>query len=633
MRFQLLGSIVGGATFAIAAGAACADSSDGAETLEPVVVTATRIPTPQSQVASSITVITADQIAASQASSVPDVLKYVPGLNLVQSGGEGGLTSIFMRGTNSNHTKVLIDGIDVSDPSNPNATFDYGQLLTQDIDRIEVLRGPQSGLYGSDAIGGVINVITKSGEGPPEARAMLEGGSFETFNQAASVRGSDDAFHYAATVEHVHAGATPVTPLDLLLPGEARNDDYYDNLSVSTKLGYDASANLDFGFVGRYTDTHLRFTADDFDAEGNGFPSPLASETDTTGIYGRAFAHLVLLDGFLDQTLGVAYTRNKTTNFTPDSPDTFDTGDRVKFDWQGALKFSDAETLLLGAEHAIDEISEPIGADISISSGYAELQSKFADRFFSAVNVRYDDNTRFGSKVTFRVAPTYAIPETGTQFRASVGTGFKAPTLAELFQNFPPFFFGNPNLRPESSIGFDAGVEQALLSDVVHVGATYFYIKLHNLIDTSTDGTTYANIDEATSLGVESFISYRPWSALMLRLDYTYDEASDDVLHQELLRRPKDKASVNANWQASSRFSLNTDVLYVGNWIDGNRDFTIPRLNAPGYITANIAGNYDLTQQLAVFARLNNLLDRRYQEPVGFLQPTLGIFAGVKAKF
>jgi vitamin B12 transporter len=208
MRNQWLSSIVGLLAATAAVGVTRADSTDNEDNLTPVVVTATRIPTPESQVASSVTVITEQQIVAMQATTLPDVLKYVPGLNLVQSGGPGGQTSIFMRGTNSNHIKVLVDGIDISDPSSPNAAFDFGQFLAQDIERIEVLRGSQSGLYGSDAIGGVINIITKNGSGPPQLTAALEGGSFQTFNQAAAVSGSQDAFSYSANVEHVHVGHT-----------------------------------------------------------------------------------------------------------------------------------------------------------------------------------------------------------------------------------------------------------------------------------------------------------------------------------------------------------------------------------------------------------------------------------------
>src|SRR6202789_1014690 len=219
-----------------AATAAFAD--DNAET---IVVTATRVPTPESQIASSITVITAGDIAAKALDTLPDVLAEGPGLNVVQTGGPGGQTAVFTEGMNSNDVKVLVDGIDVSDVSSPTDTFDFGQFLTPDIAKIEILRGPQSGLYGSDAIGGVINIITKSGEGPAQFTAGIEGGSFDTFNQTAGVSGSEDGFHYPANFEHFYSGATPVTPENILAPGEVRNDDRYDNVTASTKLGYDVT--------------------------------------------------------------------------------------------------------------------------------------------------------------------------------------------------------------------------------------------------------------------------------------------------------------------------------------------------------------------------------------------------------
>ena len=173
----------------------CAAVNAAGASDESVVITATRLPTPELEIASSVTVVTADDIAARQERTFSELLRDIPGLNVVQEGGSGGLTSVFMRGTNSNHVKVLVDGIDVSDPSNAGAVFDFGQLLTQDIERVEVLRGPQSGLYGSDAIGGVINVITRAGSGPMKLSASVEGGSFDTFNQGAGISGSQDAFH------------------------------------------------------------------------------------------------------------------------------------------------------------------------------------------------------------------------------------------------------------------------------------------------------------------------------------------------------------------------------------------------------------------------------------------------------
>jgi vitamin B12 transporter len=608
-----------------------AESPDSSDSVESVIVSATRLPTPESEVASSVTVITAEEIAVRQERSLPDILRDVPGLNIVRTGGPGGQASVFMRGTNNNHTKVIVDGIDVSDPGSPSGVFDFSQFLTQDIDRVEVLRGPQSGLYGSDAIGGVINIVTKSGEGPAQFSGAAEGGSFGTFNQAGSVRGSLDRFHYSANIEHFHSGSTPVTPLDLLAPGETRNNDYYDNLTISTKLGFDVTKDLDFGLVARYTGSNLRTTSDDF-STFPAFPEAQQSPSSTSEYYSRATVHLAALDGFLNQTVGIAFSQKRSTDIEPGSPATLNIGKRVKIDWQGNLKFSDDQTLVLGAEHARDQISEPISAANKIESGYAELQSQFVPGLFSALNVRYDKNDRFGSKVTYRVAPTYVIPGTGTRIKASAGSGFKAPTLSELFQDFPPFFFGNPNLRPESSTGYDVGAEQAFAGESVRLGATYFYNRIRDLIVNNEDFTSYANVGRAHTDGVESFAEYRPFTGLSLRLDYTYTEATDDVLNQELLRRPKHKVGLNAQWQATAAFSVNANLATISSWVDGNRDFSITRLSAPGYTTVNLATSYDINEYFSVYGRVDNLFDRHSQNPVGFLQPTLGAFAGVRAK-
>ena len=605
-----------------------------ADELQPVVVTATRIPTPLREVASSISIVTAADIEARQERTFADVLKDIPGLNVVQTGGLGGVTSVFMRGTNSNHTKVLIDGIDVSDPSNSTGAFDFGQLLTQDIERVEVLRGPQSGLYGSDAIGGVINIITRSGSGPMQLAGALEGGTFDTFNQAGSLSGSQDAFHYSAHVSHFHAGATPVTPLDLLQPGEARNDDYDDNLTLSTKLGFEVTQSFDLGLVARYTDAHLHTTSEDFSPlpPFAAFPAPQQTTAATDEYFTRLTAHTGSFDGLLDQTLGLAYTHDRTSTVQPATPPALNTGERRKLDWQGNIRAATTETVVIGAEYERDGISQPITAGVHISSGYAELQSRIGEHWFSALNARYDDNSRFGGKTTWRFAPEWVIADSDTKLKASVGTGFKAPTLSELFQDFPSFFFfANPNLRPESSTGYDAGIEQGLGRDV-RFGATYYYNRIRDLITTDVTGTTYANIGRATTAGIESFIAWQPVKELTLRIDYTFTEAADDVLHQELLRRPKHKGTYLASWQATSAWRLNLDVLWVGTWVDGNRDFSIPRLDAPGYTTFNLATTYDLSPQLALLGRIENLFDRHYQNPVGFLQPSIGIYAGIRVK-
>ncbi len=612
------------------AGVAAVAQAQVAESPEPIVVTATRIPTPEAEVASSITVVTADDIEARQLRTLPDLLQQVPGLNVVQTGGPGGQTSVFMRGTNSNHTKVLVDGIDLSDPSNPTGAFDFGQFLTQDIEKVEILRGPQSGLYGADAIGGVINIITKSGQGPAQFNATAEAGSFDTFNQAAGLSGSIGAFHYAANLDHEHAAATPVTPLDLLSPGERRIDDYGDNISASTKLGYDIAAGLDLGLVARYTESHLRLTAD-----SNFFsPDAAQSENDTRQLFTRATGHWLAFGGAFDETLGLAYSNLKSADLSPDSTRSDLFGERVKADWQGNIRLSSGEKLVLGVEHQRDEIRLPIIASTNIDSGYAELQSELGDSLFNTVSARYDDNNRFGGKATFRLAPAYLLTASGTKFKATVGTGFKPPTLDQLFQSFPAFgFFANPNLRPETSVGFDVGVEQALAADQLKLGVTYFHNSIKNLIGDTADFSTYTNIGRAVTEGVESFAAYQPTNNINLRLDYTYTAATDEIAHEELLRRPKHKADLDLGWQATSQLKFNASVLGTSTWIDGNRDFSVSRLTAPGFVTANLAASFDVTGHFSVFARVSNLFDHHYENPVGFLQPSRGAYAGVKTRF
>ena len=593
-----------------------------------VVITATRLATPQREVASSMTIVTAADIEARQRRTLADLLKDIPGLNAVQTGGPGGATSVFMRGTNSNHTKMLIDGIDVSDPSNSTGAFDFGQLLAQDIERVEVLRGPQSGLYGSDAIGGVINIITRSGSGPTHFAGFLEGGSFATFNQAASLSGSADALHFAASVSHDRSGATPVTPRDLLQPGEPRNDDYNDNFTASTKLNYDLSQHFDIGLVARYAHIDLRTTSDSFDpATSLSFPATTQTEARTNEFYSRLSAHLNCFDGALDQSLNFSYTKDRTSTLDPAFGASNNAGDRKKIDWQGNLKLDLTETMVLGAEYERDAITQPISADTRVASGYAQLQSQLGSHWFSALNVRYDDNNRFGSKVTYRLAPTWVIAGSGTKLKASVGSGFKAPTLSQLYQDFLPFFFANPNLKPESSTGWDAGIEQNISGNSVLVGATYFRNSIRDLITSDATFTTYANIGRATTSGIESFMQYRPLPTLTMRVDYTYTKAYGDVAHDALLRRPKHKGSFNASWQATTRLLVNMDVLWVGEWADRSRDFT-RALHAPGYTTVNVTANRHLGRHFAVFGRIDNLFDRHYQNPTGFLQPTLGVFGG-----
>ncbi len=605
--------------------------------LPTIVVSPTGVPTPIDQVASSVTVITAADIEREQRRTVPDALSTVPGLNVVQSGGPGGQTSVFMRGTNSNHVKVLIDGIDVSDPSNPNRSFDLGQLLTADIERIEVLRGPQSGLYGADAIGGVISIITKKGEGPPKITGTIEGGTFGTANQTASLSGSQSRFNYAFNVAHFHSNDTPVTPPELLPPGRLAIGDWYDNWTYSTKLGAEVSDNVAFNYVARYTDAKLKFTGDEFDlATFKNVPAAMQSTQVVHQFFTRGEAVVSLFDDRFKNYFGINYTNHWNWNKAPDPAlPNVNQGDRTKFDYRGVAFLAPGLTLVTGAEQETETLqTAKVSAENGNKAAYVEMQAENAKRFFLVANARVDDNDAFGSHQTFRVAPAVIIPVTETKLKASFGTGFKAPTLNQLFVDFPEFnFFANPNLKPEESRGYDAGLEQPLFNDRVRFGATFFHNDLTNLINVFFDPlrlrSTLINIDKARTEGVEAFASVIVTEHLRLRADYTYTNAVNAKTDEELLRRPRNKASVTAIWNPIERLTLSTTVLLVGEWADVDRA-TFDRVTQPGFVVVNVAGNYAVNDNVTAFARIDNLFDERYQDPNGFLRPGIGIFGGIR---
>jgi vitamin B12 transporter len=605
---------------------------------EKVVVSATKIETPINQIGSSVTLITEDDIENNQWRSLPDALETVPGLNVVQTGGPGGKTSVFTRGTNSNHTKVIIDGVDANDPSQ-DGVFDFGQVLTAGLARVETLRGPQSALYGSDALGGVINIVTKKGEGPPRFTGMLEGGWFDTFNQSASASGSISTFNYSFNVAHFLADNTPVTPLDLLPPGRQRINDSYENTTLSTKVGADFTDTFGVDAVARYTDSTLLFTGEDFSV----FPSvPAADQSDQHAqqLFTRGQAHLTLFDGLIKNTVGLGYTLYRTEILAPDTgfgvpPPNINHGDRIKFDWQGNISLSKGYTLLLGVEDQEDRLLDsPISAENDNVAGFAELQAQILQNLFGAASIRHDDNDRFGGKTTWRIAPAYVVPKIGTKLKASYGTGFKAPSLTQLFVSFPAFnFFANPNLQPEESEGYDFGFEQPLLDDRVQFGVTYFHDDITNLILPNATFTSLQNIGQATTEGEEIFIALTLADRFRIRGDYTHTIANDDATGLELLRRPKHRASINATWRPIDKLTISGTLVYVGSQVDGNRSFSVPRLDTDPYFVVNVATEYDTGKGVILFARADNLLDRRYQDPTGFQRPGFGFFAGVRVNF
>jgi vitamin B12 transporter len=583
-----------------------------------VAISPSLTPTPLSQVGSSVTVITAKDLEQKQIRTAPDALRDVPGLNVVQTGGPGGLTAVFIRGTDANHTKVLLDGIDIGDPTTADGSANLAHLLTSGINRIEVLRGPQSGLYGSDAIGGVIDIRTKPGSGPTTVTGSVEAGSFATFNQTAGVSGSSGPFSYSFNAAHLHSGDVPVTPGSFLPPSTARNDDSYDNRTYAARVGLEINKNLDMGVTTHYAESVLNFTSSNFNEQ---------AESNSRQLFTRAFAHQTLFDGALEQTFGVGYADFHRQEVDLDWGTSLYIGDRLKYDWTGTVKLVPTEILTLGAEHQTDEVtSSTPAAQVSNSAGFAQLQSSIGERFFNIASIRYDDNSKFGDVTTYRIAPAFLILETGTKLKASYGTGFKAPSL---FQLYAPYF-GNPNLAPEKSSGYDAGFEQTLFAKRVQFGATYFHNDVTNLIEWDSVNYTYFNVGRAKIDGVETFLAVKPRSDMTLRAGYTYTMAMNAELNEELLRRPKHKVSLGATWQATQALSLSATLIHIGDFTDASRDYSIQYMLAPGHTVVNVAGSYDLGGGLTAFARIDNLFNESYQDPTGFLRPGVGAFAGMK---
>ncbi|GAJ30153.1 TonB-dependent receptor plug domain-containing protein [Acidomonas methanolica] len=636
-------------------------AQNGSESVERITVSATRRPTPVDDIGTSVTVITAQEIQQLQRRTLPDLLENAPGMNVVRTGGPGGATSIFMRGLPSNAVKVRLDGMEVNDPSAYSGAFDAGQYLTDGIGRVEILRGPQSGLYGADALAGVIDITSVKGKGRFKPFLRLEGGQFGTFNQTLGATGAQGAFHYAVFLSHSRVVDVPNVPKALRggrdVPG-SRND----NRSANIRLGYDVTRQFDLGLTAHLTQSKYLYPSTAYgytDAPPYYtvyVPSNYRDQTDMNLAVVRGTAHLASFDGRFEQILGVGYVvyRNRSLSGVAGSTPTLYSGGRFKVDWHGTTRLGRFGSLLVGAEHIRDMLTQNDGGGavavdkaMQTEAGYGQYQGNWRHILYGAANIRFDSNSRYGQYVTWRVAPAIHIPQTGTVLKASGGSGFRGPSLEQLFVSYPSAygnFLSNPNLRAERLNGYDAGVEQALLGGKLRMGATWYENFVRNIIETGCAGgpggcydTSLFNVSQAETHGVESFVKWTPRKGLDFALDYTWTVARNtkytSAQSAEVPRIPHDKISFVTRWDVTPRLNVASTLLWVSHWRDLDRFGVIRNcrstcVRAPGYFTINLAASYKINRMLSVYARADNLLNRQYQNPVGYLQPGRAGYGG-----
>ncbi len=610
-------------------------------TLSEVVVSATKTSASIVELANSITVIDSAEIQRKKKNNVLDLLKSEYGVSVVQQGAFGSLANVFTRGAGSGHTLILIDGVEVNMPNDPAGTFDFANLQTDNIERIEILRGPQSTLYGSDALAGVINIISKKGIGKPKYYLSTEGGSYNTYKGLLGLNGSYDMLNYSLSLSRYKTdGFSSSSGADDL------EKDGASSYSTSAKIGANIFSNLNLNFILRFTKADVDY--DQFGGKFGDDPTYVFNLEETAL---RGEIKYSSFNGFMESIVGISHFRNlrKYSNdaFVNDASRAFYDGRKLKIDLQNNFYFFPGNTLTLGiesekekaeSEYYVYSTTFPFSSVLPLKSSltnavYLQDQFRVGD-FFASAGIRFDDHQKFGSAITYRFAPAYLIWETGTKFKATVGTGFKAPSLYYLFDPS----FGNTELDPEKSFGWDAGIEQYFADGSGSIGLTYFRNTFDDLFGFDENFKTI-NIDKAESSGIEFFFTANPFNNVQFKSSYTYTKSinkSEDSkdFNKQLLRRPKYKITSSINYSFSNGLNLNTEIIFIGQRED--MDFGIfpaQRVKLKSYTLVNFTASYDILYAIQLFGRVDNLFDAEYEEVLGYATPGLSGYAGVKLSF
>lgn len=617
------------------------EENDDAVALGDYLVTATRTPTPLEEIASGATLLGEEDLETAQWRTVSDALRSVPGLDVVRTGGPGTSTSVFIRGAKSEHTLVLVDGIEMNDPTNPTRGYDFDFLDTALIERIEVIRGPQSVLYGSDSIGGVVQIITRRGEGPPRISLSAEGGCFETFRVRSAVHGGAGVFDYALGASAFSTRGISAADAD---DGNTEPDGAW-SLSLSGRAGFAPEGPVKGSVVFRA----IR-AGNDADVMGG----PGGDDPDFTIAWNQGFVRpslsCTLFDGAWEQTLsfGVSHhTRRSRNREDPDHP-----GERIKdyyagtildLEWQNDLKLHENDTLTVGLDveeesgyfrYFSDSLWGPymdrMQPRSALTAGlYLQNRLALADRFFFTAGARADHHDRFGTACTGRVTGAYRHLETGTKLRVTLGSGFKAPSLYQLYSQY-----GDTDLEPERSLGWEIGLDQAFGKGAFVLGAAFFRNEFENLIDFDSATSTYNNVARARSFGVETVASAAIERVAQVTLQYTWMDTEDLEADAPLLRRAENKLAVDVGVFPAETVALHVSVRFTGTREDF--DFSAwpaRRVELEPYTVVDLAASWKPNGTLEFFGRVENLFDEDYEEVLGYGSMPLTATLGMKAVF
>lgn len=642
----------------VSAGALAANNStddNAGGDLEQVVVSATRTEQPLDKTGSSISVITGAQLETSQTAVISDALAQTPGLAVARAGGPGQATSLYIRGSEPGESLVLIDGIRINDPSTVDNQAVLGDLLTNDIDRIEVLRGPQSTLYGSNAIGGVVDILTKRG-GANNLTASAEGGSYDTYRLNAAANGSTSGFDYGAAVNYYDTRG--VSAADEANGNTEPDGDRSLSATANTRLHLSDTLSLDLRGI------YIR-TRTDFD----GYYPPPDYIVHDDGEYdkdvlraGYAALNFDLPDVHLHQRLALIGSDSErryygqwdySNDYLPGLVD-YDQGGSTRIEYQGIYDIDKADQLTFGFEHELDTIEAnsfyygyPItAADTGrdrVTSYYGQWQGTLADAVTLTGGIRDDIDDAFGSHVTGRVAAAWQLPDGSTILRGNWGGGFKAPTLYQLYSPY-----ANPvtTLRPETSSGEEIGVDQLFFEKSLRASLTYFKRTQHNAIDfddcygSGVDAGCeaqiaslgyangyYYNVGRSESHGYEAEVDAKAGSTLDLWANYTNLVSIDELTGLQLARRPHISANAGITWAPSGGSSLGGSIGYL----DRRYDNAANTVDLHSFTTVNLFATYALTKQLSVYGRVENLFNELHEQTSGYGVLGRGFYAGVRA--